>query len=209
MTTGRKLAETVHLTTLGLWAGAVAMTGAAAAVLFPTMKKLNPSLPDFAAYPTDQWVIAAGFPASRLFTILDIVQMTCALLVGFTALILLFACRLPIKRASSMLRLLALVALFGSLGYNILVLAPRMNVNLAGFYEQAEAGNVEQADAFRAAFDADHPVATYIMATTLLCALAALLFGLWSYGSIGEGEAIHRVSAERLQEPDLNRPRRG
>lgn len=47
------IAQCVNVTSLGLWCGCLLMTGAGAAVTFPTVKRLDPSVPSMSGYSGD------------------------------------------------------------------------------------------------------------------------------------------------------------
>lgn len=173
------MAEAIHLTALGLWLGIVVMTGAAAAVLFPTLKKLNPTLPDFAAYNGEHWRIAAGKPASTLFSIADSAQLMCALLAVVSVLVLIFFVKVPVRRPAMLIRLGALALAMAALGFELFFLAPGMWTSLAAFWTAAAAGQNEVAEKFRAAFDADHPRASATLSATAACVFVSLFTGAW------------------------------
>jgi hypothetical protein len=204
---GRALAETIHLTALGLWAGSLVMAGAAAAIIFPTIKKLNPQLPDYAGYTGEHWLVTAGHPASRIFFAADVLQFVCACLAIVTMGVLLFVSKIDIRRAAGMLRLLALLVALGAFGYYFLVLAPRMQLNLRGFWEAAIQANNAEAAKFKAVFDADHPVSSRLMGTIAVAVLVSFVSGLWTAVT---HDRVPRPAAEppkpsRYPEPALAR----
>ena len=204
----RKLADTVHTAGLGVWLGVVLMSGAAAAVIFPTVKALNPSLPAFSAYTGDHWMIAAGRVADRTFAVSDAAQFVCALLAG-AGLVL----GQPIGDASwrtprSALRITFFSGAITALAYQLFVLAPRMNANLQGHWTAAAGGDNAAAQALREAFTADHPTAS----TTLgvIAALVAICLGLAAWpkaagGSSVTGTPVISRESARPEEPALAR----
>ena len=54
------------------------MSGTMAAVIFPTMKQLQPVLPEFVKVPQDHWSLAAGLVMRKVFFISDAVQLVMA-----------------------------------------------------------------------------------------------------------------------------------
>ncbi len=160
--------------------GVIAMTAAAAAVLFPTIKQLDPTLASFAEYPTDHWRIVAGQPANMLFQICD------ALSLGLLAVAALtLALRISVRprfqpSASGVVRIIALIALLAATAYGAFVLDARMNKTARAFWAAAEQGQVDEADRLRDAFAADHPKSTVAMTVRLSFALVAMGAGLWN-----------------------------
>jgi hypothetical protein len=168
--------ETVHLAALGVWVGAVGMTAAVAAIIFPQMNELDPDLPGFASYPSEHGVIAAGWVMARVFMILDWVQLAAAGLAFLTLLV-----RVVVRGAAPMrwtaARLALTVASAGLLLWYLLAVAQPMNADLVGFWQAAQAGDVERADALRASFDERHPTASRALGSLMLAALATLIVG--------------------------------
>jgi len=168
------LLETVHLTALGVWVGAVGMTAAMAAVIFPQMNHLDPRLPGFSAYPSEHGVIAAGWVMARVFMILDWAQLATA---GLALLALIV--RVVIRGGAPMrwtgVRLALTLASAGILLWYLLAVAQPMNADLVGFWQAAQAGEVERADALRASFDARHPSASRALGSLMVAALVTIL----------------------------------
>ncbi len=182
----RAVLETVHLTALGVWVGALGMTAAVAAIIFPAMRDLDPVVERFAAYPQDHWVIAAGWVMARVFFALDVAQLGCAALAVVTIFGLFIMKKTPTRWRR--LRMVLVIGTVGSVLWYVLMVAQPMNADLASFWREAQAGNVAEADAYRAAFDARHPVASRFMGIT---------------GAAGAGDAgdrlLERTSAWRIR----------
>jgi hypothetical protein len=174
------------LASLAFWLGAIVMTGVAAAVIFPTMHKLNPSLPEFALYPGEHWLIAAGKVAFRILAASDIVKVVCAVLVVVT----LAAETWPRSRRGAMMatRWAGLFVLLGLLDYNLATLQPRMTRNLEAYWTSALAGNSEQASKYRAAFDEDHPAATRTMGAMAGALVLNIVVAGWAWAKNGREE---------------------
>ena len=163
----------VYAMGLSLWFGALLMTGAVAAIIFPTMRDLGVSLDRFAAFdPSQHWKIAAGAVMEKAFFALDLVQAVSLFLIAglFLMQVTLFGHRLRAK--ANLLRALLIATLIGTTGYHVFVLAPRMNANLRQFWTLAESGATDEtgrtAAMYQAAFDADHPRASTMLSTNAL-----------------------------------------
>lgn len=202
MSTGRRVCETIHLTVLGLWLGTLVMTGAAAAVIFPTVREFDPRLPKFAAYTGDHWSLLAGKVAATLFFICDSVQFAGVLVAGVTLGVAILWFGLPMTRLSTALRGGLLIILIAVLSFQFFVLAPRMNRNLFAYWQAAETGENEAASTLKAAFDADHPLARNLLAVDTILVLALLTAGVWSATSGARALEPRTVCAE----PELEVP---
>jgi hypothetical protein len=197
MTTARRLCEIAHLTSLAVWLGSLVMTGVAAAVVFPTLRGLDPTLPAYAAYQGEHWRLAAGHVASRLFLACDLIQFGAVLAAAFTFALSVLAFGLPSRRVTTALRGALLVALTALLAYQFIILAPEMNASLRRYWEQARAGDTAAAERFRIAFEADHPLATRLLIADAALVLALLVTGLWAQSR------DHPRAGPTLEEPLL------
>lgn len=205
--------RTVYICALGLWLGALVMTGVAAAVTFPALKSLTPTLPAFAAYPnTDaaHGVIAGGHVVSRLFLISDAIQFACLCVAIVTTLVVFIGLR---RRNLSpppafVVRAALIGLLVAVLAYQLFVLAPGMKTTLMRFWSLAQKGDVAGADAARAAFDADHPIASTVMAVSA-AAVAVLLVLATREGAASGARANEApppsAASDRLEAPALLR----
>ncbi|MFA6044043.1 MAG: hypothetical protein WC718_03585 [Phycisphaerales bacterium] len=162
--------DALCLLALALWLGAVGMTGVTAAVVFPTMKGLAPSLPAYAQYPEAHWPIAAGAVARKVFDISAYVQVVCAVLaLSAGGLRVVLGPRRPVARV--MWTLLA----SGCLVWWLAILTPRMNRNLDTFWDAARSGKTTLAADAKAAFDMDHPLASRAISGAALFALLGVV----------------------------------
>ncbi len=203
----RKLADTLHTAALGVWLGVVLMAGAAAAVIFPTVKALNPSLPAFAAYTGDHWMIAAGRVADRTFAVSDAAQFVCALLAGLGLVLGRPIGDASWRTARSALRITFLSGALTALAYQLFVLAPRMNANLQAHWAAAAVGDDARAQTLREVFTADHPTASATLG--MIAVLVAICLGLaaWPGATPGRagGSSPTPAAAPRLEVPALAR----
>lgn len=174
-----RIGETVHLTALGVWSGALFGAGVAAAVAFPTMRDLQPTLGAYPAYTGEHWILAAGRVAAKVFVITDIAQFVCAFLavVGFA--LATFAGR----RNRSWLRFFRAASLgvaFLLVSYHLLIQGPRMDHDLRAYWDAASAGDNPRALVHQEAFSRQHPGASRIMTATFIATLTTLALGAWS-----------------------------
>lgn len=182
------ICELVHLSVLGLAAGVLVMTGAAAAVAFPTMKSLAPALPGFAVDPAQHWSIAAGSVMNRVFGVADAIVLSAAIAAVLTLIVVSLVARRGLASMTGVLRCAALVALCGAVGLSWFGLRPKMQGNLESYWSAAREGRVEDAAKFKAAFDADHPRASMLLTMQFVLCVTALGFGGWNaLGARGPG----------------------
>lgn len=180
----RAFSEHLHAVALGVWLGALGITGGAAAIAFPTMRRLDPALPGFDAV-SDHWRIAAGSIMQRVFLLADRVQIACAV-VGAAALAgTIIAARAGPGRSPAALRLGGLAIAVGCLGLNTLWLSPRMNTSLDEFWSEARAGRPATALTARERFDRDHPTASALLVGTAAGLVLCIAGGAWH--SLREG----------------------
>lgn len=180
----RRIAESVHLTALGLWLGALVTAGITAAVIFPTMRDLDPALPAYAAYTGSHADLAAGFVQNKVFYAVDIVQFACATLALVSLLLMLTLGKLVIPRWSTAIRMVALGAALLITSYWLMMLAPQMQTDVRAYWSAAQAGDLETASTAKAAFDRSHPLASNLFKSTALAVAVALVAGAWSAVSI-------------------------
>ncbi len=171
----RRAVESVHLASLGLWLGILIATGAAAAMVFPAKKALDPTLPAYAAFEQPHWTLAAGHVAEHYFRASDGAQVALAGIAWLT---------LPIaaaffggRRALAVVRIALVAALSVSLAWQLLSLRPRMDLHLSAYRAAAIAGETDRAEEERSAFAALHPTASRAMAGTAALVLLALVAG--------------------------------
>lgn len=178
--------EAVHLAALGVWLGALLMTGAGAAVIFPALRDLDPALPAFAASPGPHWQIAGGHIGQRMFFAGDLIQVACVFLVLATGVPLMLghgAGRLGALRA------LLMIVLLGVMTTRLGVLGPAMARQLADYWEAARAGDREAAASARAAFDARHPLATGLLGASAALVAALMIASMVSIARTRPPEA--------------------
>jgi len=195
-----RVCECVHLLGLAVWFGAVSMSAVVAAVVFPLMRRLDPTLGKYPLYTGDHAMLAGGHVGNSVFFVADIVQFACAGLVLLTTILLVGFLGWPMKRVATAVRLLAIGGALMVVSYHLMVLAPRMSENLHEYWALAEAGQTEQAEAARARFSADHPKARNTLTGTAGFVLVAFLAGVWVVQPRGGGE---KRTPSGLEKPRL------
>jgi len=164
--------ETLHAVALAVWLAVVVGAGMAAAVVFPTMKELDPTLPGFVASPGDHWLIAGGHVGRTVFAISDRVQPVCVVI----AVVSLAALTRMQRVGWGWLSIRW--SLVGGAGVMAVAsgvwLSPRMDANLVAYWEATKAGRVVEAGIYRRAFDADHPKASTLLSVTAGSVLLAI-----------------------------------
>ncbi|MEM1329548.1 MAG: hypothetical protein AAGG07_03195 [Planctomycetota bacterium] len=175
----RRLAEVIHGTLLGVWLGAVLMTGIAAAIIFPTVKELSPTVSTLAAYDGEHWRIVAGRVANTVFLYSDTVQFVCAT-GGLASLIaVLIASGSGWRRITLGLRTVGFAVALSLFSYSFFILRTKMNGELIAYWSSAEAGENAIAAAHRQAFAEMHPTASTLIGATAFAVLFTLVTGLF------------------------------
>lgn len=179
----RRLANALDRASVALYAllvGALGMTGAAAAIAFPTMKSLDPRLGAYPMYPGTHWNLAAGEVMRRVFTISDGVMIVASTLAGL-AFAVAFAMRRRWDRPTltQWARVAFALAVLGVVAYQAILLRPAMNAELFAFIDAATIGDAPTADFRREQFAAMHPAASRSLGATFTLALASCALGVW------------------------------
>ncbi len=158
------------------------------------MKSLDPTIPALSGYSGEHWRLAAGIPANIIFTRADRIQFVCAglglMTLGFwlSGLVGLRQRGEHVSIAGAVTRIATFSGAMGGLCYQLFILGPRMNLALKQWLAAANTGDSSRAEAFRAAFDADHPAASRTLGFTSVCVAACLVTHLWA-GTGGEDQA--------------------
>lgn len=174
-----RVGETTHLAALGVWSGALFGAGVAAAVAFPTMRDLDPTLGAYPSYGGEHWMLAAGRVAARVFLVTDFVQFACAFL-AIGGFVLAVVAGPKAKSWLQFFRALALGVAFLLASYHLLIQGPSMDRDLRAYWDAAEQGNTELAETHQRAFADRHPTASRVMGGTFAATLSALALGAWS-----------------------------
>lgn len=145
---------------LGLWLGSVLVSGVTAAVAFPTMKSLAPTVPGYHVPADEHFLIVAGAVAQRVFNIVGIVQIVCLALV--VAVLLLARWRMPRPNPVGPWWWAGRIALAATACATIWALSVQMRLNdlIAAYWSAAQAGEAAAAAIARDQFRAYHPTST-------------------------------------------------
>lgn len=199
----RRFLEIVHIAAAGLWLGVAIATGAAAAIIFPTVRDLDPTLAGYTGYDGEHWRLAAGHIAAKLFAFGDIVGFFCLMLAGLSLCIIAAMPHVWIQTPRiTLARLSALGAAILASGYNIFILGPRMNTNLQTYWQAAATGDNTAALAAQQAFMADHTPASNTLAAVAIAALALTITAAMAATAKPRAGGATKP-AQRLQPPAL------
>ncbi|MCL4198420.1 MAG: hypothetical protein KJZ69_13110 [Phycisphaerales bacterium] len=198
----------VYWLMLALWLGSLVFTGAIAAMLFPMMRDVDLTLPQYAAYGGSHSILLAGRIMAAIFFMQDVVELAAVAILAVILILHFSTFRMPLRRPANVVRVLAAAVLMLLVSYDTFVLAPRMNDNLGAFWRAAQAGEAAEAQRARDAFDADHPSASRLMGFMAFM-LVVLVFS--SSAALSGGAAPTPASTPaaprgpQLEEPELLR----
>lgn len=153
---------------LGAWAGSLGMAALTAAIAFPAMKRLSPTLPAFQTPVEHHWSIAAGHIAHPVLTIAVWAQAV----FGFGALLVLRGATREPTRGARLLRASVIGACALSLA-SITLVQGWMTPPLKEYWSAATDGRVEEAARAKQAFDALHPWSSRLLSGTLVLVLVS------------------------------------
>ena len=178
MRTTRIILETINALALGIWAGMLVFVGIAAALTFPMMKELDPTLPAYALYEGQHWRIAAGSVMNPLFSAVGTIGMV-ALFIAAAV----FALRIVTwKRGIGWFPIVTRTVLFIGLCFVQCVthfgLWRQMDQLFRMFSQGAQEGDVYFAEDALAKFNLLHPIATPMMSVLLFLIVAYLIVSL-------------------------------
>ena len=166
------------------WLMELLMSGAMAAVIFPTMKSLNPVIPGFEKMPQDHWALAAGSVMRIIFLIGDCLQCVLAAVSCVAAVMVIRGYQLRGVRAA----LLGVPLVVGVVAavLSAVWLSPRMRSEMDDAIAAARAGKAEEAQAARARFTAMHPTSEALLGTATVATAALCVATLLSAKSPSE-----------------------
>jgi len=176
------LCETVHSLALAVWFGALMAGGISAALLFRTMRELEPTLAGFEGFSGEHWKLGAGRIQAGIFFVCDFVQLGAAALAFLTLGIRLLGAgvdRAP-RRAATAWRTIGVGAGVVLVASNVMILAPRMDPHLRSYWQLAREGRTPEALAEAERFNSYHPAATRVHGATAVAVLVAMTAGAWS-----------------------------
>lgn len=155
---------------VSLWCNCLIMSAIAAALLFPAMKALNPSLPEYQAIAPDQhWLIAAGQPQQEIFKVVDVITIVCMA-------VCLAATVARLRRRALPRALGALIAVTLLLGIaRSAYVMPHMFDDAGRYWSAARAGDMATATPLRERFDKWHTPASRLLSAEAIAALATFV----------------------------------
>jgi hypothetical protein len=172
-------AQTLHLLALAIWMGSVAMSGLFAAIIFPTMRTLDPTLAQYPLYTGDHSMLAAGRIASKVFLSVDTIQFVCSA-IAMGGFIVMLLTGYSLNTLSRVARSFLISCALAMLSYHLLILMPGMYEDLRAYWEAAALGNTALADTHKDAFAAMHSSSSRSIGLTTLFVLLAFVFGVWT-----------------------------
>ena len=163
---------------LVLWMTALGTAATSAMNVFPAMRELNPTLPDYALAPiAEHGRYGAGEIMDGVFFTVDLMQFSAVLLCAIsTALLVIPRVRrtIAMRRPANRIRLGAVGFAAACFLFYAGTIAPGMNRTLRLQWDAAKAGDMEKATQLRDAFDADHQRSDFIFKLSLIGILVAI-----------------------------------
>ncbi len=182
--------QSVHLLSLGIWAGVLLMVGVTAAVTFPRMAELDVRIPAYEQYDGEHHRIAAGQVMNTAFTVSDWIGMACMLLAAGT---LIWIARQRVRARSGIgpafvLRCAALFCVVVLTLFQTFAFRPSLNNSFRDLWTAAEAGENARAEEIRTRIAPQHAKASFLLTSQFVLVLLA--------GVAGGLDAPYRASRE-------------
>lgn len=178
----RAICETTHIVALALWLAATLASALVAAVAFPAMKSLAPTLPGYAE-PSQHYLIAAGTIAQRVFLIADIVNFVAGIVALATLGTSILILATPARRPAIIVRSLSVTIAIACLASLLLIVTPRVVDASTRHWGALKSGELAAAQTHKAALDDVHPIASRLTGGMAFCVVIALIAGVWSITS--------------------------
>lgn len=181
-----RVLESVHLVSLGLWAGVLLMVGATAAVTFPKLAELDVQIPAYEGYDGEHHRIAAGRVMNTAFAVSDWIGMGCMVLAVVT---LLFVVLIPkgiwrerlgpaLVLRSAALACVVVLTLFQTFAFR-----PSLNNSFRDLWAAAETGDNSRAEEVRTKLAPQHAKASFLLTSQFgLVLLAGIAGGIDATG---------------------------
>lgn len=189
-----RVLQIVNLLALSVWLGSVAMSGVVAAIVFPLMRRLEPTLGAYSGYEGDHATLAGGLVASRVFFTVDTIQFVCASVVLGTIAVLV-ASGYSLNTLARVMRVLVLCMTLALLSYHLFFFMPSLTQTLNGYWDFAAAGNTVQADVFKDRFLDSHGMASNLLGGLTLMVLLNLVIAAWTLTASEQGATTRREAA--------------
>ena len=173
-----RIAQIAHLLALSVWLGAVAMSGVVAAIVFPLMRELEPTLGAYPNYEGDHALLSAGRVASQVFFTVDFIQFVCAT-IALATIVVLVVCGYSLNTLARVLRVIVLCMTLALLSYHLFIFMNKLQGLLRGYWENAANGDTLVADGFKDRFLEHHSTASNILgALALMVMINIILAGI-------------------------------
>lgn len=176
---GRAVCETLHIVALALWLAATLASGLVAAVAFPAMKSLAPTIPGYAE-PSQHYLIAAGAIAQRVFLVADVVNFVAGIIALATLGVSVLVLGTPARRPATIVRSLGVAIAIACLASLLLIVTPRVVGASTQHWAALKANDLAAARTHKAALDDVHPIASRLTGGMAFCVFIALVSGVWS-----------------------------
>ncbi len=195
------LCNMVYWLALMCWVGVLIAAGVAATATFTTLPdpELGVTLERFAAFDsTEHGRIAAGLVMEPVFTFVDLLQIVAAFFVLITLVVQLLMLQGSWRWFSNLIRMLCIAVAVGLFAWRTFTITPEMNSNLRAYWNAAEAGQIEIAENYRSAFDAQHGTASALFRGTLFALVIAV-----GASAVTLGPRVQREDHSKLERPKL------
>ncbi|MEX0875910.1 MAG: hypothetical protein WD114_00485 [Phycisphaerales bacterium] len=174
-----RMAQIVNILSLSVWLGAVAMSGVVAAIVFPLMRELDPTLGAYPGYAGDHALLGAGRIASTVFFTVDSIQFACGF-IALATLAVLVALGYALNTLARVFRLIVLCMTLGLLSYHLFFFMPGLQETLQGYWTYAAEGETVRADAFKDRFLESHGTASRLIGSLALMVAVNIVIGVWT-----------------------------
>lgn len=176
----RAIIECTHITSLAIWLAATLGATLTAALAFPILKSLHPTLPDYPSFQDQHYLIAAGSVAQRGFLIADLVQFPASIIAVITLAVPVVFMNAPIKRPAGIVRMLTVAVALAACASLLLIVTPQLTAATQAHWAAMKAGDAAAVARHKASVDEIHPVASRLTGTMAISVLIALIAAVWS-----------------------------
>ena len=172
-----RIASTGLVVCSGVAFGVTAMTGLVAAVVFPAMRELDPTLGGYAGYDGPHWSLVAGVIAEKVFHVGFVVT---GVMLGLSLAAVLGLVVLRRVSGVPIVRLGLVVVTLGLYLTHVGWLQPRMDRAARTYREAASTQQNEVAAAMKSEFDDMHPIASKLIGALALSSFALFTVSAWT-----------------------------
>ena len=179
-----RLCNTLLVICSGVVFGVLGMTAVVAAITFPRMKSMDPTLPGYGQYDGPHWSLAAGWIAEGVFDIGFVVAG-----IAIALCIIAVGGLVALRRVSGVpiVRLGLVVVLTALFCTHVGWLQRRMDQAAEEYRSAAASGDNETAAEAKAQFDQLHPTAADLIGAATFAGLALFAVAAWQAGAPRRG----------------------